>query len=48
MANIVNNVKEAGSTVLSLGKTFLIPMFFGLIIVGLIVGFFPAAKKFLQ
>lgn len=48
MANIAENVKEAGKTVVGLGKTFLIPMFFGLIIVGLIVGFVPAAKKFLM
>lgn len=48
MADILSNVKEAGSTVVDLGKKFLIPMFFGLIFVGLVVGFVPAAKKFLM
>jgi len=45
MADIANSFKSGISSGIGMIKTFVLPMTIGAIIIGIIIGFFPAAKK---
>lgn len=45
MADIAGSFKAGIDSGISMIKTFVLPMMIGAIVIGIIVGFFPAAKK---